>query len=245
MKHFFLFFLFISLLTLGQSQAVLAAPKTPQEIPILMFHYIRDYHNPRDPIGNNLSINPIEFAKMLDTIKKLGYTTITFKDIVKKNIPPKAIVLTFDDGYEDFYSAAFPQLLRRNMKAVSFVIVGALGTKNYMTLSQIKSLQRFGMEIGGHTWTHPDLRTLSKTRLDLELYSSKKYLEFILHQPIISFAYPSGRFDSSVVQEVIKNHYNYAVTTEPGEAILKDSFTLRRLRVSSGVNLASLLKMKI
>jgi len=241
MKRFFTYNFIVLCLLLGLTPSVFAATKNPGQVPILMFHYIRDYHNPRDPVGNNLSISPKEFVKILEQIKKLGYNTITFKDIQSGTMPAKPIILTFDDGYEDFYSAAFGELQKRQMKAVAYIIVGAIGTPHYMNLEQIKTIAAYGIEIGGHTWTHPNLPTLSAAKQHIEIFNSKKYLETALGQKIISFAYPSGKYNNLSINEVKHSGYLFAVTTHPGLAHFNYDYTLYRLRISPGVDVAKLL----
>ena len=102
--------------TFAPSPASAAPPATPQ-VPILMYHYIRDYQNPRDPVGINLSIAPALFAQQMQYLSSHGYTPITLDKLAaifagKAHAPAKPIVLTFDDGYKDLFTAAFPILKR-------------------------------------------------------------------------------------------------------------------------------------
>ncbi|MCX6793364.1 MAG: polysaccharide deacetylase family protein [Candidatus Falkowbacteria bacterium] len=213
-----------------------------KKIPILMYHYIRDYSDINDPLGINLSVAPKIFSEQLDTIKKLGYKTINFQDVVNNNLPAKPIILTFDDGYEDFYTAAFPELRKRHMKAVTYVIASTINLPRYMTLEQIKVLAKSNIEIGGHTWSHPDLRFVNNKKLTWEISSSKKYLEDTLKKPIISFAYPSGKYDNRTIKEVKGAGYKFAVTTQNGLTDMSRSLTLTRLRIQNKTNLESFLK---
>lgn len=141
--------------------------KIKVSIPILMYHNIRDYYNQNDKIGTTNSVSPEKFSEELDLIKKKGYETITFEDLEKNNIPKKPIILTFDDGNSNFYESAFPELKKRNMKAVVFIITGRIGKIGYLDDDKIKKISFYGIEIGSHTVSH---RNLSK----LFLTNSKK-----------------------------------------------------------------------
>lgn len=243
LKLFILLIIIFSLLSLTPPVKA-ESLRSKLEIPILMYHYVRDYKNLNDALGINLSVSPAKFKEQLKTIKKLGYTTITFKDIIAGHLPPKPIILTFDDGYDDFYTNAMPQLKKRHMKAVSYIIASSINLPHYMTLEQLKDISKNNIEIGDHTWSHPDLRTLNEKKLIWEINTSKKYLENLLKISIISFAYPSGKFNFQDVNEVKQAGYNFAVTTQTGKADLSQSLTLTRLRVLENSNLKLMLENK-
>lgn len=211
------------------------------EIPILMYHYIRDYTDSNDQIGINLSVSPAKFSTQLDTIKSLGYTPINFFDIEKGNLPQKPIILTFDDGYLDFYTAAYPELKSHNMTAVSYVITGKIGGA-YMTTDMIKTLSTNNIEIGSHTISHPDLSMMSVPNINEELVTSKKFLENLLGKPVISFCYPAGKYSDAVVSSTHQAGYLYATTTNSGEANFSTPLTLSRYRISPTTNITTFLK---
>ncbi len=208
--------------------------------PILMYHHVRIYNNPHDPIGVNLSVSPKNFIAQLDYLKKSGYTTVTFDDLDNGVIPRKPIVLTFDDGYDNFYTNVFPELKKRGMTAVSFIIVNRVNQKGYMTANEIKKISENGVEIGCHTWTHPDLK--ESKDLNKEIIQSKKTLEKMFNLHIVSFSYPSGEYNARVLNEVKKAGFEYAVTTHYGVANTKNNLTLPRIRISPGTNLKRLLE---
>jgi len=210
-------------------------------IPILMYHHIRDYSDPSDKIGTNLSVSPNDFAKELDLIKEKGYTTITFENIKSGNVPEKSIILTFDDGYENFYQNAYPELQKRGMKAVSYIIVNNIGKDTYMTRDQIIEIENGGVEIGSHTLSHPNLVSSPDTKVTSEVKDSKKYLEDIIGKNIISFCYPSGKFSRTTEALINSSGYEFAVTTKRGIATFNDLFALNRFRVNNGTSINSLI----
>ncbi|MEI6498920.1 MAG: polysaccharide deacetylase family protein [bacterium] len=218
--------------------------KNSFQFPILLYHYIRDYNDANDQLGVNLSVSPTVFGQQLDQIVKKGYQTITFNDILNNSTTPKPIMLTFDDGYEDFYTNAFPELKKRNMKAVIYVITNPPSYGNYLTKAQIKEISDYGIEIGSHTLTHPNLSTVSEAKAQNEISESKIYLENIIHKPIISFCYPSGKYNSQTINLVSKSNYIFAVTTEHALGSLKKPFEISRYKIGNNPNLLTYLGLK-
>lgn len=212
------------------------------EIPIMMYHYIRNVDDPNDKLGINLSVTPEKFASQLDTIKADGYTTITFEDIKTGNIPEKPIILTFDDGYKDFYTNAFPELKKRNMKAVSYIITADIGKDEYMNEQDIKAISDYGIEIGSHTISHPDLAKSTEAKATKEITESKKTLEDITGKQIISFCYPSGKYNADVENIVKDAGFTHAVTTNGGITSFGDPFALNRYRLNHDTNISTYLK---
>lgn len=211
------------------------------KIPVLMYHYIRDYADSSDPIGIGLSVSPAKFAAQLDYLKSNGYQTITFHDVEKNSVPTKSIILTFDDGYVDFYQNAFPELKKRGMTAVSYIVTNFNGGR-YMDNNQIEEIASYGIEIGSHTISHLDLATISISKAKNEIADSKPILEKIIGQPIISFCYPAGKFNDAVVALVKSSGYKYATTTKGGLADFTDPLILSRYRINPDTNIASLIK---
>ncbi|MDO8444339.1 MAG: polysaccharide deacetylase family protein [bacterium] len=211
------------------------------KIPILMYHYIRDYTDQGDPIGVGLSVSPAKFAAQLDYLKSKGYQTITFRDVEKNIVPAKSIILTFDDGYIDFYQNAYPELKKRQMTAVSYIVTGFNGGR-YMNNSQIKEIASYGIEIGSHTISHQNLATISLAKAKNEITDSQPILENITGKPVISFCYPAGKFNDAVVALVKNSGYKYATTTKNGLADFTDPLILSRYRIGPDTNIASLIK---
>jgi len=219
------------------TEAKPVAETKAQTIPILMYHHIRDFNNAADTIGTNLSVSPADFAAQMDYIKSKGYNTATFADIQNGTLPEKPVILSFDDGYENFYQSAYPLLKERGMKSVSYIITGKMGG-DYMTEAQIKELSDGGFEIGAHTVSHPDLATATAERATREITESKATLEAVIGKKVISFCYPSGKYSQAVEDEVKNAGYFYATTTKGGIAnIAGDSYALSRYRVNNGTNI--------
>lgn len=212
------------------------------KIPVLMYHHIRLFDDPNDKIGTNLSVPPDNFAKQLDYIKSKGYAPVTFNDLLSGDLPDKPAILTFDDGYDNFYANAYPELKKRSMKAVVFIMTGPIGKTGSMTESELKEISSNGIEIGSHTVTHPDLTIISHDKAVKEITDSKNTLENIIGKKVISFCYPSGKYNADVENIVKSVDYNFAVTTNGGVTTFENLFALNRFRVNNDTSVNSFLK---
>ncbi len=206
-----------------------------ETIPILMYHYIEPPTATTTLKG--LYIDPIIFDKQLEALKKDNYQTLFISELAtnlesEKKLTGKNIVLSFDDGYEDFYTQAWPILKKYNYKATLYIIINRLDTKGYLTRAQVKELAASDLvEIGSHTFNHPDLRSLKKKDANFEIQASKKILETISGRPVLTFAYPFGYYRTDFFDMVSSIGYKAAVLVTPGVKQGKENiWLLRRLR---------------
>jgi peptidoglycan/xylan/chitin deacetylase (PgdA/CDA1 family) len=154
----------------------------------------------------------------MDWLAQNGFHPITLEDLNaylngERGLPARPVILTFDDGYADFYTTALPILRRHDFRAVAYVVSGFIGRPGYMTAAQVQAADRAGIEIGSHTVDHVNLTTQSSGNLRYELTASKQALEHLLGHPVLSFCYPSGRFNARVVAAVRAAGYRDATTT--------------------------------
>jgi peptidoglycan/xylan/chitin deacetylase (PgdA/CDA1 family) len=211
-----------------------------------MYHYIRvPPSRNADPIGYGLSVTPTDFAAQMDWLAANGYHPITIADIRlyldgAKPLPDKPVALTFDDGYLDLYTTAFPILKTHRFTATAYIVSGFVGAPNRnVTSDEIVEMDRYGIEIGAHTFSHQDLTKVSGDRLDYELRASKQALETIVGHPVVDFCYPAGKYDASVIAAVEAAGYASATTTDEGvDHTYGDRFTWARVRVAGGESLA-------
>lgn len=244
---------FCSLLpVLGAPSAVRVRTDDPPRtvhVAILMYHYISANPQwPNDILRTHLSVVPKAFAAQLSFLRRAGYTTISLDDLVHafRNgaaLPAKPIILTFDDGYQDFYDNAFPLLSRFNDRATIYIITGKVGHAGYMTWGELRELAQSPLiTIGAHTRTHPDLRGLPPWRSWDELEGSKADLERELGRPVRHFAYPSGEYNQTVLDQVAELGFATAVTTREGLSETSDQLlSLMRVRVNGYTGLADLI----
>ena len=229
--------------TMSPPPDVMAAGRNAVNVPILMYHYIRVNPDSRDRMGFNLSVTPTDFAAQMDWLARNGYHTITTEDLHSylrgtRGLPSKPVILTFDDGYADFYTTALPLLRSHGFHADSYVVSGFVGRPGYMTSAQIREADRSGIEIGAHTVNHADLVRTSIIGVRSEVGDSKRFLEALLGHPVVSFCYPSGKFNAAVASEVAAAGFHSATTTGFGYThLLADRYVWTRVRVSGGERL--------
>lgn len=212
-------------------------PKSTKKakIPILLYHYVEIVTDKNDFLRTKLAITPQNFENQLVALKKSGYTFCFMKDIgtiLDGNGKNKPVIITFDDGYRDFYTDAFPILKRQNAKATVFINSGLMGRPNYMTQDQVIEVLNSGLvEIGGHGFSHQNL-----TSIDLEL--AKKIvsddvanIKKTYKVTPVSFSYPYGSYNDSIKKVVSDAGYKYAVTVEKGWTVQNTTlFQIPRIR---------------
>jgi peptidoglycan/xylan/chitin deacetylase (PgdA/CDA1 family) len=157
-------------------------------------------------------------------IRDNGYTTITFADVIAHfdngaPLPEKPVILSFDDGWRNQYAYAFPLLKKYGMKGTFFVFTNPLMHHNarWVSWNEVREMDNAGMEIAGHTHTHPFLTKLTTDEeLDKEISASKKFIEEEIGHPITVFAYPFGEKNPQVERAVARAGYKIARTIVSG-----------------------------
>jgi peptidoglycan/xylan/chitin deacetylase (PgdA/CDA1 family) len=217
-------------------------------VPVLMYHYIRVNPNPADYLGFGLSVTPSNFAAQMGALARAGYEPITPSDLAgavrgAHALPARPLLLTFDDGYDDFYTAAAPVLRDLHFRAVNYVITGRVGAGSYMTWPQIEELDREGFTFGAHTVNHPDLSRLPLEAAVRELRDSKRHLEERLQHPVRDFAYPYGKFTPALEGEAQAAGFSNAVSTMGGSRhTVATLYHLQRISITGRDDLASFLR---
>jgi peptidoglycan/xylan/chitin deacetylase (PgdA/CDA1 family) len=182
---------------------------------IAMYHYVRVVNAKKDPLGYRLSVTPEELDHQLTLFQSLGYHAMSMADLAAGKGDDHAIVFTFDDGYEDFYTNAYPIFKKHGWTATLYVISGKIGG-DYLTWDQIRELHSAGFEIGAHTVNHRNLSTLTETQQKIEIIQSKQDIEHQINVPVDTFAYPSGQYNATTVKIVQDAGFTTAVTTAFG-----------------------------
>ncbi|MNV66010.1 Poly-beta-1,6-N-acetyl-D-glucosamine N-deacetylase precursor [compost metagenome] len=210
----------------------------PSPVPILLYHSVSGEK------GDPLKIEPSRFEEEMTYLKNEGYHSINFKELQEgwgngRTLPPKPIIITFDDGYEDNYTAAYPILLKTGMKATIFAVTGSIGTPGRLTWQQLHTMESSGLiDTQSHTVTHSNLTKLSDEKKMEELVSSRNEIFRKLGHPADVFAYPYGFYDRRTIDAVQKAGYQLAVITEPGAADVKQGrFLLHRILITGDLSL--------
>jgi peptidoglycan/xylan/chitin deacetylase (PgdA/CDA1 family) len=177
---------------------VLCACSGRPQVPILTHHSI-------SPGGDEFTVSPEKFAAELDALARSGFRTVSFHDWLDgKPLPPRPVILTFDDGYEDAWSVAMPALRARGMTATFFVVPAWIGadaghrvvrtegglTFRHLVWPEVAAMSAAGMEIGSHGEHHLRLPDLPDDKVREEALQSRLEIEAHLRRPIEVFAYP-------------------------------------------------------
>lgn len=190
-------------------------------VSILTYHWIRTNPVPSDQLGFRLSVTPQHFAEQMAFLHYAGAHPITLGEAMSalqtgKPLPPRPVILTFDDGYGDFASRATPVLQQYGFVATDFVVSGFIGRPAYMTIDQIHQVEAAGMVIGCHTVNHVDLAHAAPSLAQMQITVSHQQLEHLLGHPVLDFAYPYGAWNAQVEKMVLADGFRDAVTTAAG-----------------------------
>jgi peptidoglycan/xylan/chitin deacetylase (PgdA/CDA1 family) len=228
-------------------------PRRVLAVPILVYHRIAQPSPSEPALTDALTVSPATFAAQMRWLRHAGFHAIRQEQLFAalergRPLPPRPVMITFDDGYRDVLWNAAPLLSRLRMPATAYVITGRIsrGDPSFLTWPELPRLEARGVEIGSHTVDHVDLTLLTRPQALAELERSRRALERHLGHPVQWFSYPAGRESPRVVQLVRRAGYVLAVTTRPGELqAASRPLTLRRLEVldTTGVRgLAALLR---
>ncbi|MFY9484737.1 MAG: polysaccharide deacetylase family protein [Patescibacteria group bacterium] len=235
----------------GSKKSAFSFPKLDEQeyqldLPVLTYHYIREVANPeQDKLGFSLSVTPADFREQMRYLVEHNYRTVTPLEVLaalrnKEPLPSKSVLLTFDDGYQNFYTAAFPVLKEYHLSATAFVVSGFVGRQptRYLSWSEVRELDASGLvTIASHTIGHVNL--VKSTDAFRQLTQSKKTLERELQHPVTVFSYPFGTFDDRVAGLVEQAGYEITFTTKIGTVMrYSNRFILPRVRVSGGLQLS-------
>jgi peptidoglycan/xylan/chitin deacetylase (PgdA/CDA1 family) len=211
-----------------------------QQIPILTYHKISKNRE----WGIN-TVSPQKFHHQLSILKTENFTSINFHHLLDKKVPPKPIIITFDDGYESVFENAIPALSEFGFTAAIFIVTGHIGKLNtwdaniggnlvrHLNRQQIHELAQNKIEIGTHGISHRPFTYLTGKEADLELRESKRLLEQITGGNIISMAYPFGMQNKLIQSQVEKSGYKFACVNLFGASNHLNPFAIRRIPVYS------------
>lgn len=204
--------------------------RPPNGIPILAYHMIND--------GTSAySVSPELFEAHLNYLKEEGYTAISLLEFAKAKkgkfvLPDKPVVITFDDGYEDNYTTALPLLEKYGMKGSVFMVVNDIGRTGYLSLDQLKEMERRGIEIGSHTANHLPLPSLAADKKQEEIAISKLLLEWKGLKTVFFLAYPNGKYDDESRKILKESEYLGALTGVSGlNTAETDPYVLHRVNM--------------
>lgn len=216
-----------------------------RRLAILMYHRVG---LPRAGTYPDLTVSPEAFERHLAALERRGYQSITPTDYLawrlgESELPERAVMLTFDDGYADIAENAFPVLSRYGFRSCVFVVTGRVGGTNtwdqelgsaslrLLRRQEMLDAQDGGIELGGHSRTHPSLAAITIDQVREEVAGCRADMQRLTGRPPVAFAYPYGEADSRVVAEVRKAFPLGFSTTEGLNFLSTDAHLLRRSMV--------------
>jgi peptidoglycan/xylan/chitin deacetylase (PgdA/CDA1 family) len=215
-------------------------------VPILMYHLVNT--PPAGTAYPELWVPPAAFRAQMRTLAQAGYRGITLDALLDNwqhriALPPKPLVVSFDDGYGSQVRNAMPILRGLGWPGVLNLEVKNLSIAGGITKAQVRRLIAAGWEIDAHTLTHRDVTTLDAGTMRHEIGGSRAVLRRTFHVPVDGFAYPAGRYDAAAESAVRAAGYRAAVTTDPGLAHMNgDRAALPRIRVNGTDSAAAVLE---
>lgn len=207
------------------------------KLPIVMYHYVEVVKDEGDRIRKSLNIHPYVFERQMKALSDAKFETYFVKDVPTilrgvNHISTRSAVLTFDDGYEDFYTYAFPILKKYNIKSTIYLVWNFIGRKGFLNKKQINEIIDSGIvEVGSHAVNHIGLSGLPVKSEKFQIDDSKDLLEEEFGIEISTFAYPYGSYDERSTKLVEDAQYIAAVSVKSGAFHSPDEmFALKRLR---------------
>ncbi|MGN6663225.1 MAG: polysaccharide deacetylase family protein [Solirubrobacterales bacterium] len=199
-------------------------------VPILEYHVLG---RPKTEVPYpELYVPRADFRKQMDWLDRQGYEAVTLEQVEDAwyrgaTLPPKPMVISFDDGYRPQYTFALPQLRKHGWPGL--LNLKARGSELYE--SNVKAMLKAGWELAAHTINHLDLTTLEGEALEEEVAGSRRILQREYHVPVKNFCYPAGRFDETVIAAVEAAGFEGATTEIPGFATKGSPYELARIEV--------------
>jgi len=223
---------------------------SPPPVPVLMYHEVVD----TTATSSKLAVAPDVFADQMAYLSDSGFTALTGGALAAAladggtALPERPVAVTFDDGYGDFYDHALPLLKQHGLTGTVFVTTGWVGfedkAKRMLNWRELGELVECGIEVGAHTYRHPQLDQLPDKDLREELHGPKSQLEDKLGRPVPGLAYPFGYSNGKVRRAARETGYAYgyavdnALTTSGA-----DTFALPRLTVSQSTTMDAFRQM--
>ncbi|MGQ9630365.1 MAG: polysaccharide deacetylase family protein [bacterium] len=220
------------------------------KIPVLLLHHVDI--PPQGARLRGIYIAPHSLDRLLGYLNWRGYRTVSLDDLVlhiegKRRLPPKSMVITFDDGYKDNHTSALPILQKYGFSATVFLVAGDIGgwasweSEEYdsdlplLSAGEIEEMERNGIEFGSHSLTHPRLNRVTPEELRKEICASKALIEGLLDQPVRFFSYPYGNHNDEVKRLLRDCGYRGAVSTIPGmnDFARGDPLNIKRVEIKN------------
>ena len=219
-----------------QKPATLKEMLAKKEVPVLCYHHIRNFSASQSESMKSYSVTPENFAAQMKALHDSGYQTILPAQLYNylvygAALPPKPIILTFDDTQESQYSIGAAEMNKYGFKGVFFIMTISIDRPRYMSKEQIKNLSDSGHEIAAHTWDHHMVTKYAGEDWNIQLQKPQQQLEAITGKPVKYFAYPFGLWNQAAFPELKSRGYQLAFILSTKRDTTDPLFTIRRMIV--------------
>jgi len=219
-------------------------------LPVLMYHFLVDGQHPYqfERAQRPYVLTADKFCEHLRCLHAAGYQTVSLSDYAawrrgKSEIPPRPLIITFDDGHVSCHALAYEALLARGMTATVFLTTERVGDSEYVTWEMVQQMAANGMEFGSHGASHRALTALSEDELETELATSRAALGEHLPLPHAHFALPFGLANPHVIAGALR-HYETVCTSDFGiNDLSRQPRQLKRIAVQHGPGADRLLQL--
>lgn len=209
-------------------------------VPILLYHHVKSLESAKNDGQASLTVDISMFDAQMQYLVSQSYHTISVDELAnalinQQPLPPKSIVITLDDGYDDIYTNAYPILYKYQLKGNLMIPTGLLGNPGYLSWDELKRMVETGLIFAyDHSWSHAYLTNLGDEKIKEEILTAKLQLDEKLGKQVNIFAYPYGLENQQIVNILKENGFRAALSTIPG-FIQCDSFimSLHRTRVGN------------
>src|ERR1035437_1259106 len=228
----------------------------PSVIPILLYHSLRAVATDR---YRRFSMDPGQFAEQMEHIAAGGFQTLTVSQLAAAladptaSMPERPLLITFDDGFEEWHSVALPILTRLGLRSTAYIVTGRLGGRSRWLASlgegdrlmlsegQVRDLDEAGVEIGAHGHRHIPLDEFNFSDAVRDIDTSRVRLEEIVGHPVRTFAYPYGSHTGRIKRYVETSGFESACAVKHALSHPNDDrFALARAIVGSDVSMQRL-----
>jgi len=209
------------------------------KVPVFMYHHIKPtLKGIKDEVTRALSVSTPIFEGQMKHLVDNGYKTTKAEDLAETllnhtELDKKTIILTFDDGYDNIYTEAFPIAKKYNVILNVMVITDFVGREGYMTWEQLKEMKNSGLVyIYNHTKTHPSLTSKTEEQIKTEVLDAKSALEKNIGEGYPLITYPYGSYGDKVTKVLKENGFKAGFSTIKGISQCKFSiFEIQRKRI--------------
>ncbi len=206
--------------------------------PVLMYHHIQDLDQAKKEGHLGLAVSPAIFSQQMQYLADRGFRPVTADRLNNffdsgAGLPAKSVLLTFDDGYADFFQNAYPILKLHHFPAILFLPTGLTDNPGYITWNQAVDMSFSAINIANHTWSHRNMKSDAASDLKEITTADTQLAEHNLNHPK-AFAYPYGIIGSFAKTDLANLGYHLAFTTFPGRILCKkNNLTLPRVRIGN------------